>query len=134
MDFNKLRNMPPEVREAMRGRFSNKELIKQSKTEKRMAQKLYGSMNLTAILTAAKAGHPAFRKADNGSIYFQVNEWINDEKDAKGNDASIQLAKQPTGEKKIYIGNLKISENAGIDQPLSTSDTSELGNIDDLPF
>lgn len=98
-----------------------------------MSQKFYGSLCLSDILEKAKSGHSAFSKAENGKIYFNTNIWLNDEKDKFGNVMSVQLqSKKDLVEKegKVYIGNLKESEN----KPLSTNETSELPDVDSLPF
>jgi hypothetical protein len=98
-----------------------------------MSQKFYGSLCLSDILEKAKAGHSAFSKADNGKIYFNTNVWLNDEKDKFGNVMSVQLqSKKDLQEKegKVYIGNLKESEN----KPLSINEASDLPTPDDLPF
>lgn len=102
------------------------------------SQRLYGSMNLTKMMDKAKAGHSAFRKANNGDIYFNVTQWINEERDAKGNDSSILLSSKKEAkdsEGKVYIGNLKKADNdTGGEAPVKPSDLSELGSLDDLPF
>ena len=95
-----------------------------------MSQLLYGSLNLSKLMAAAKVGHKAFSRAENGQVYFNVRLWINDEKDKHGNDASLQLTfKDATKEDRQYFGNLKISE------PTSTSvNPEDLPETDDLPF
>lgn len=103
------------------------------------SQRLYGSINLTKLLEEAKKGHSAFRRAEsNGNIYVNVTQWINDKKDDKGNDSSITLAsskEKKDAEKRVYIGNLKISEGGGGDAPLNPEQAPDLAvNLDDLPF
>lgn len=100
-----------------------------------MSKRLYGSLDLTRLIEKAKEGHSAFRKAEsNGHIYVNINQWINDEKDAKGNDSSITLnssKEKKEEEGKVYIGNLKISEAKSGDAPVGETDVP---NLDDLPF
>jgi len=73
---------------------------------------LTGSIDLnkidkTKIVTTNKYGEPF----ENGAKYLNIVQWINDEPDQFGNDASIQI--QQTKEerdqriKPTYIGNLK---------------------------
>ena len=101
-------------------------------------QRLYGSLNFSALFAAAKAGHSAFKKADNGVVYCNITQWINEKKDDKGNDSSITLSSKKemqATEKKVYIANLKKAEAGGADSanlPVSGSDLAE--NLDDLPF
>jgi hypothetical protein len=98
---------------------------------KTMSKLYYGSLCLTDILEQAKQSHSAFRKVENGKIYFNVNFWINDELDKYGNAASVQIqpAKDSTDEKK-YIGNLKESEKKE-GSPVMSSD---IPSDNDLPF
>ena len=100
-----------------------------------MTSTLYsGSLNLSDMNAAAKAGHSAFSKASNGKIYCNVAVWLNDEPDKYGNSMAIQLSskkeKRET-EKKQYIGNAKLFEKEA-PKSLEPGDTDEF--IDDLPF
>lgn len=100
-----------------------------------MSTLLGGSLCLTDINANAKLGHSAFSKADNGKIYFNINIWLNDEKDKYGNTASIQLNSKKDlrdAEGKIYIGNAKPVE-AAQPEPLPAGDEG-LPDDDDLPF
>lgn len=107
-----------------------------------MPQRMYGSLNLTKLLEKAKEGHSAFRRAEsNNNIYVNVTQWINDEKDAKGNDSAITLsstkeAKETEG--KVYIGNLKKADGGYGNTPISAKapGNEDLNgfNPDDLPF
>lgn len=100
-----------------------------------MSTLLNGSLCLTDINSNAKIGHSAFTRAANGKIYFNINIWINDEKDKYGNTTGIQLASKKDmrdSEGKIYIGNAKPSELQTPDQLEAGS--ADVPNEDDLPF
>ncbi len=102
-------------------------------TEK-MGQLINGSLCLTDIVEHAKKGHSAFNKGKNGKIYFNITEWVNDEKDDYGNDVSFLLnssKEKKDAEGKIYIGNGK--KAAGSSTPIQSAQ-SEIPSIDDLPF
>lgn len=89
-----------------------------------MSTLLGGSLCLSDINANAKLGHSAFSKAANGKIYFNINIWLNDEKDKYGNTASIQLNSKKDlrdQEGKIYIGNAKPVE-AAQPEPLPAGD------------
>ncbi|MES2219170.1 MAG: hypothetical protein V4501_12265 [Pseudomonadota bacterium] len=100
-----------------------------------MSSKLItGSMCLTDLNSAAKAGHSAFNRSEkNGKIYFNFAEWINDEADQYGNHAAFKLNpvkdKQET-EGKVYFGNGKEKVT---EKPLTPGDKS-IPDDDDLPF
>jgi len=94
---------------------------------------MYGSIDFSKLLELAKTGNNAFKKADNGRIYMNLNVWINDEKDQFGNDASIQTNfKDATKEDRHYFGNLKYSEIKEA-SPLEENNP-EIPSDDDLPF
>lgn len=96
-----------------------------------MSKLLYGSINVSKILEEAKKGNKAFYKAENGTIYLNLNVWINDDKDNYGNIASIQSNfKDATKEEKFYFGNLKENERKEPEQPTS----NDFPEADDLPF
>lgn len=100
-----------------------------------MSTLLGGSLCLSDINANAKIGHSAFSKAANGKIYFNINIWLNDEKDKYGNTASIQLNSKKDlreTEGKIYIGNAKPVE-AAQPEPLPAGD-GDLPDDDELPF
>jgi len=98
-----------------------------------MSKLMYGSIDFSKLLELAKSGNKAFKKAENGKIYLNVNVWVNDEKDQYGNDASLQTSfKDATKEEKHYFGNLKHSEFKEA-QELAPNDNS-LPEADDLPF
>lgn len=108
---------------------------------KTMAKRMYGSLNLTKLMEKAKEGHSAFRRAEsNGNIYVNITQWINDEKDAKGNDAAVTLSSTKEAkatEGKVYVANLKFAEDKGGDTAISSSNPGadiENFNPDDLPF
>jgi len=100
-----------------------------------MSTLLGGSLCLTDINANAKIGHSAFTKAANGKIYFNINIWLNDEKDKYGNTASIQLNSKKElreTEGKIYIGNAKPVE-AAQPEPIAAGE-ADVPEDDDLPF
>lgn len=97
-----------------------------------MAQRFYGSIDVTEITNQANARHSSFSKGKNGKIYASVNVWVNDEPDKYGNYLSIQL--NPTKEmakeeKKVYIGNLKKGESSNT--PLGENDRVSINT--DIP-
>jgi hypothetical protein len=115
-----------------------------------MNQLFGGSICLTDLIEQAKKGHSAFSKSvKNGKVYFNMNTWINEEKDKFGNSMSHQLnstKEKREAEGKIYIGNSKELETS---KPVSANDVDgDLGNVperttetaapasgqDDLPF
>lgn len=94
-----------------------------------------GSMCLNDIVEKAKAGHSAFSKAGNGKVYFNVNIWVNDQKDKFGNEVSIQLSSKKENresEGKVYIGNAKMVESQNNAAPVASADVEI--SFDDLPF
>jgi hypothetical protein len=100
-----------------------------------MGKKLnYGSLCYTEIVAQAKNGHPAFSRAQNGKVYFNIDIWLNDEPDKLGNTISVSLAKKKGEDvKSVTIGNLKANEpQPQITPPLPTENKSE--DDDDLPF
>jgi len=96
-----------------------------------MNKLLYGSICLSDLIEIGKTGHSAYKKADNGKIYINVNVWINEEKDKFGNDASVCVnPEKESGHEKKYIGNLKYSEIKGTTQ----AKANDIPEIDSLPF
>jgi len=95
-----------------------------------------GSLCLTDILAKAKEGHSAFSKAQNGKIYFNTLVWENDTPDKYGNHFSVQLNPKkdaPETEKKQYIGNMKVPDQAGA--PINTAeDLPSEEDLEKLPF
>lgn len=85
-------------------------------------------------MAQAKNGHPAFSRAQNGKVYFNIDIWLNDEPDKLGNTISVSLAKKKGEDvKSVTIGNLKANEpQPQITPPLPTENKSE--DDDDLPF
>ena len=96
-----------------------------------MSKMITGSMCLNDILDHARAKHSAFRKAENGKIYFNILVWQNDEPDQFNNNFSMQLnpvKDAPDTEKKKYIGNMKfVASNATPIQDGEIPDTDSLG-------
>lgn len=94
-----------------------------------------GSICLTDIGNAVKAGHSAITKGNNGKTYCNILVWENDEPDQYNNNFSVQLnAKKdaPESEKKQYVGNMKyLASNAPgpLDKP-----AADVAEISDLPF
>ena len=84
------------------------------------------------MIEEAKKLNKAFKKAENGHIYANVNLWINDEKDQYGNCGSIQLNhKDSTKEERPYFGNFKeVSKK----EPEAITQGDIPPAVDDLPF
>lgn len=101
-----------------------------------MGKKLnYGSLCYTEIVAQAKNGHPAFSRAQNGKVYFNIDVWLNDEPDKLGNTISVSLSKKKGDDiKSVTIGNLKANEpQPQITPPLPTTENKSEDD-DDLPF
>lgn len=105
-----------------------------------MGNMIVGSLCLTDILEAAKAGHSSVQKSEkNGKLYLSVVVWENDEVDKFGFHFGVQLGstkeKRET-EKKQYIGNLKRittgGGGGGETQPATAADITKA--MDNLPF
>jgi hypothetical protein len=97
-----------------------------------MANKpMQGSICLSDLGDAYKAGHSAFNKSEkNGKVYANIAVWMNDEPDQYGNILSFQLnSKKDAADDKVYFGNAKLPEG-GKSAPAQTSNAKE----DDLPF
>ena len=101
-----------------------------------MGKKLnYGSLCYTEIVAQAKNGHPAFSRAQNGKVYFNIDVWLNDEPDKLGNTISVSLAKKKGEDiKSVTIGNLKSNEQAPQITPPKATTESKSEDDDDLPF
>ena len=94
-----------------------------------MANKpMHGSICLTDLGDAFKAGHSAFNKSEkNGKVYANIAVWMNDEPDQYGNILSFQLnSKKDAADDKVYFGNAKLPD-AGKPAPAQKTN-------DDLPF
>jgi len=90
-----------------------------------------GSICLTDLIEAAKAGHSSCTRSQNGKVYVNINIWLNDTADQYGNDVSLQLnskKEQREAEGKKYIGNAKKVQAA---TPVTAAPDLELN---DLPF
>jgi hypothetical protein len=97
-----------------------------------MANKpMHGSICLTDLGDAFKAGHSAFNKSEkNGKVYANIAVWMNDEPDQYGNILSFQLnSKKDATDDKVYFGNAKLPDGAKA-APAQTSNSKD----DDLPF
>lgn len=102
-----------------------------------MGKKLnYGSLCYTDIVAQAKKPHPAFSRAQNGKVYFNIDVWLNDEPDKLGNTISVSLSKKKGDDiKSVTIGNLKTNDPQPQPQmppPRPTENKSE--DDDDFPF
>ena len=104
-----------------------------------------GSINVTALINAAKAGHPAFKrgKTNPENIWADIVMWINDEKDDRGYDSSILLnppKEKRAGTKKVYIANLKSLDRPGVDEQVEIPEgqnvltETAVNVLDNLPF
>ncbi len=101
-----------------------------------MGKKLnYGSLCYTEIVAQAKNAHPAFSRAQNGKVYFNIDVWLNDEPDKLGNTISVSLSKKKGDDiKSVTIGNLKTNDpQPQITPPLPTTENKSEDD-DDLPF
>lgn len=97
-----------------------------------MANKpMHGSICLTDLGDAFKAGHSAFNKSEkNGKVYANIAVWMNDEPDQYGNILSFQLnSKKDAADNKVYFGNAKLTESIKA-APAQKSNAKD----DDLPF
>jgi len=96
-----------------------------------MSKNFYGSIDLTQLLEAARALHPAFKRAgEKNHVYVNVSVWLNDEPDKFGNVLSIKaLPPADSQAERFYIGNCK----PGKIQPQELN-PDDFGSDDDLPF
>ena len=97
-----------------------------------MANKpMHGSICLSDLGDAFKAGHSAFNKSEkNGKVYANIAVWMNDEPDQYGNILSFQLnSKKDAADDKVYFGNAKLPDG-GKAAPAQKSNAKD----DDLPF
>jgi hypothetical protein len=120
---------------------------------------ILGSISFTKLVEAAKAGHPAFSRAESGEVFFNVDISSKKEADKYGKDISICLGggnlkkgasdeqksemkekckafnNKLVGKDKYFIGNAKTfdfskSDEAKQQQPTNFTKTTD----DDLPF
>jgi hypothetical protein len=97
-----------------------------------MANKpMHGSICLSDLGDAYKAGHSAFNKSEkNGKVYANIAVWMNDQPDQYGNILSFQLnSKKDATDDKVYFGNAKLPE--GVKAAPAEVKSS---NSDDIPF
>ena len=93
------------------------------------------SICYTDLAEAAKSGHTAFSRAKNGTVYFNVAIWDNDEVNKFGQDVSIALSpKKDTASERIYIGNGNKKENATSEKNTAETFLKSISTKDDLPF
>ncbi len=73
---------------------------------------MQGSICLSDLGDAFKAGHSAFNKSEkNGKVYANIAVWMNDEPDQYGNILSFQLnSKKDANDEKVYFGNAKLPD------------------------
>lgn len=98
-----------------------------------MSNRINSSICLTDLADKYRAGHSAFKKANNGKVYVSLTTWINDQPDSYGNNVSHQLnstQENREAEGKVYVGNGKTADAQQHAAPASAS--VEQGN--DLPF
>jgi hypothetical protein len=89
---------------------------------------LTGSINMTKLFEASKAGTISTWTTQNGEKMANIALFMNDHPDQYGNDATIKcqgIKDQP--DPKVYIGNLK---KAGAKQEAAT----ETSGSEELPF
>lgn len=101
-----------------------------------MASKMYyGSINVTELNAAARAGHSAFVKAgEKNNIFVNCQIWLNEEPDKYGNNISLKVNPlKDSTDKGFYIGNFKFSTEMG-GKPLTAADADSIPTDDDLPF
>jgi hypothetical protein len=97
-----------------------------------MANKpMQGSICLSDLGDAYKAGHSAFNKSEkNGKVYANIAVWMNDQPDQYGNILSLQLnSKKDATDEKVYFGNAKMPDGLK-PQAAQTPNAKD----DDLPF
>ena len=101
-----------------------------------MSKRFIGNGCLTDLIAAHENNHPAFKKGNNGKVYFDFVQWENDYPDDRGHITSLQL-QQPMDDtrKKVYFGNTKLPKQKDQLSPQQTkaalqSDTT----TDNLPF
>jgi hypothetical protein len=77
-----------------------------------MGKPMQGSICLSDLGDAYKAGHSAFNKSEkNGKVYANIAVWMNDEPDQYGNILSLQLnSKKDATDEKVYFGNAKMPD------------------------
>jgi hypothetical protein len=99
-----------------------------------MANKpMHGSICLSDLGDAYKAGHSAFNKSEkNGKVYANIAVWMNDQPDQYGNILSFQLnSKKDATDEKVYFGNAKLPDAVKA-APVQVSSAKDDGS--DLPF
>jgi hypothetical protein len=97
-----------------------------------MANKpMHGSICLSDLGDAYKAGHSAFNKSEkNGKVYANIAVWMNDQPDQYGNILSFQLnSKKDATDDKVYFGNAKLPDGVKA-QPAEVKNSKS----DDIPF
>jgi hypothetical protein len=97
-----------------------------------MANKpMHGSICLSDLGDAYKAGHSAFNKSEkNGKVYANIAVWMNDQPDQYGNILSFQLnSKKDAADDKVYFGNAKLPDAVKA-APTEVKNSKS----DDIPF
>lgn len=99
---------------------------------------LTGSCDFTALMEAAKAGNPAFKRAENKRVYFDFIAWEKEQQDKFGNNLSFQLNRPKDSEaKQPYFGNAKMLLNQIKEEPKEAKQETEPETNEftyDLPF
>jgi hypothetical protein len=92
---------------------------------------MHGSICLSDLGDAYKAGHSAFNKSEkNGKVYANIAVWMNDQPDQYGNILSFQLNyKKDAEDEKVYFGNAKLPD-AVKPAPAEVKNSKS----DDIPF
>lgn len=102
-----------------------------------MSTLINGSLCLTDLIDQAQKAHSAFTRGKNGKVYVNITQWVNDEADQFGNDASFQLnssKEKKETEGKVYIGNGKKSTGTQAAPVPAAQQTAMAGSLDNLPF
>lgn len=104
-----------------------------------MAQNYYGSIDFDKLMADLKEGKLKTYKTEKGKRLINVNIYVSDTPNEYGNIASISVPlkeefhTEENGKKinKLYIGNLKPSENSISE---ATAEDFPDNEDDDLPF
>jgi hypothetical protein len=104
-----------------------------------MGKMIVGSLDLTAILEKAKAGHSSIQKGkNNGKLYVSLVVWQNDEVDQYGNHFTVQLSSSKEMREKegkaVYVGNLKYLEKGTPEETVPVQAADITTAMQNLPF
>lgn len=91
---------------------------------------------ITASIDLTKIDKSKIKDHSNGSKYYPITIYINDEVDKFGNNVSIKTSttkeERDGGDKGTYIGNGKVYDKGAKPKAKTTANASE--PTDDLPF